>query len=160
MDTVSDKLNTGKRQADTPVVLPEVVIPPDLPKLIPAVPSTVIFLGDRNPEISDTLDKGRRTCDGIQPTTELIEVIDLMVVKWFEAVHNSVAGHNGIDETVRRLFELPQVRTMALRGKLPRRLLRWIERLVKHCPTCVKYSFRKPTNVAAHFSCSSYVKMN
>ena len=87
-------------------------------------------------------------------------VIDQMVVKWFESVHNSFAGHNGVDETVRRLFELPQVRTMALRGRLPKRLLTWTERLVRHCPTCVKNSFRRPTNIAAHFSCSSYVKMN
>ena len=138
-------------QADPPVVLSDVVVPHDITELIPTVPSTVIVLGDGNPIANDALDEGRRNCEDIQPKNELTEVIDSLVVKWFEAVHNSFAGHNGIDETVRRLFELPQVRTMALRGRLPKRLLKWIERLVKHCPTCVKNSFKKPTNIATHF---------
>ncbi len=32
--------------------------------------------------------------------------------------------------------------------------------MVRFFPTCMKSSFRKPDVVAAHFSCSSYVKMN
>ena len=82
------------------------------------------------------------------------------VLGWFNAVHNAFAGHIGVDETTRRLFELPEVRSKALRGSLPKLLTKWIESLVRFCPTCAKNRVMKPKNVASHFACSSYVKMS
>ena len=104
----------------------------------------------------------------LEPISEGNEKVSVMtekeippeVIRWFNAIHNAFAGHNGVDETTRRLFELPEVRSRALRGRLHKHLIRWIESLVRFCPTCAKNRFAKPSNVASHFSCSSYVKMN
>ena len=63
-------------------------------------------------------------------------------------------------DIMRRLFELPKVRSQALRGNLPRKFTEWVGRLIKFCPICVKNSFKKPDVIAAHFACSSYVKMD
>ena len=118
---------------------------------------------DENIESSDRqilLTNGEaETPKPIEPP-EISGVIEERVIHWFKEVHNAISGHNGVDETMRRLFELPKVRTLALRGRLPKELVRWVGMLVRFCPTCMKSSFRKPDVVAAHFSCSSYVKMN
>ena len=88
------------------------IYPPDLPELVPSVPKgerepsrpEVIILGDGDTEPENAFDKGTRDGDDTRLDNEPTEFIDPTAVKWFGAVHNGFAGHNGIDETVRRLF--------------------------------------------------------
>jgi len=103
----------------------------------------------RHESLGENEFQGMKTPEGCSP----------VVLKWFNSVHNALSGHNGVGETMGRLFELPSVRTRALRKNLPKDLIQTITRLVKCCPTCEKNSFRKPRNVASHFTCSTYVKM-
>ena len=59
-----------------------------------------------------------------------------------------------------KLFEIPEVQRLSLRGLLPKDLLSKISKMIKSCNTCQKNSPLKPTTQGTHFSCSAYKKMS
>ena len=90
----------------------------------------------------------------------LMDPWDDRVTKWFGQVHDHSRGHTGLDRTMSKLFEIPEVQRQSLRGRLPKDLEDRIAKKIKSCIPCQKNSPRKPTTQGAHFSCSVYKKMN
>ena len=90
----------------------------------------------------------------------LMDPWDDRVTKWFRQVHDHSRGHTGLDRTMSKLFEIPEVQRQSLRGRLPKDLEDRIAKKIKSCIPCQKNSPRNPTTQGAHFSCSVYKKMN
>ena len=84
---------------------------------------------------------------------------DEKVSEWFRIIHVHDVGHTGLDRTTFKLFEIPEVQRLSLRGLLPKDLKARISKMIKSCSTCQKNAPLKPTTQASHFSCSVYKKM-
>ena len=110
------------------------------------------FPGDSN-VISDTFS---RLCSNLIEAPELPNTINVILgsftipqneYKMISQVHNSVAGHKGVDDTVRKLLKA-NLRFPYMRAK--------VKKFLKECPVCQKMSASKVTNNAAPFTSSSY----
>ena len=99
------------------------------------------------------------------PTEELAEDMEAPkgfpenVWNWFKLSHGFSKGHGGVETTLRKLFEIQEVRSKALSGKLPRDLKSKLAELIKSCPGCQKQGVLKPRTRAEHFTCSTYEPM-
>ena len=81
---------------------------------------------------------------------------DEKVSEWFRIIHVHDVGHTGLDRTTFKLFEIPEVQRLSLRGLLPKDLKARISKMIKSCSTCQKNAPLKPTTQASHFSCSVF----
>ena len=71
--------------------------------------------------------------------------------KAIRAVHNSIAGHQGVENTMAKLKQ------QDLRWQYMRRHVEWF---IKHCPECQKLSQVKTKNNPSQFTASSYWTMD
>ena len=81
------------------------------------------------------------------------------VKEWFQRIHGPRVGHGGMEATIRKLFEIAEVRRSALKGKLPIDLISRLKELIKSCPNCQKLAVTKSPAQAEHFTCSVYEPM-
>ena len=71
--------------------------------------------------------------------------------KAIRAVHNSIAGHQGVTNTMAKLKQKEK------RWEYMRRHVEWF---IRHCPECQKLSQVKPSNNPTQFTASSYWSMD
>ena len=71
--------------------------------------------------------------------------------KAIRAVHNSIADHQGVENTMAKLKQQDQ------RWGYMRRHVEWF---IRHCPECQKLSQVKPSNNPSQFTASSYWSMD
>ena len=82
-----------------------------------------------------------------------------IITGWFNRIHGRDAGHGGLETSVRKLFEIPEVRRRAVRNTLPNNIVKHFKRLIKSCEVCQKLSTRRCNVQARHFTCSTYRMM-